>query len=309
MMVIPAARRIGRALTGSAEWHELRAGKMTGSRIAAALGLSPWTSPFNLYHEMIGLEPEPLTAPAVEWGTRLESVIIQKYQDEHPGLKVKGRAGVWQNAVREWQVCSPDALVVEPGPHGRRALAVLEIKTSRYADDWGEPGTAEIPVWYRCQALWMLDTLGLRYCHFGVLFSGSDYREYCVEYDEADVAILRRGAVDFLDRVARQDRPDIDGSDSTYQLIRSFHPDIDGSTVELPVGLVKALTVAQEQAREADEELRTVRSTIAEFMGTAKTARNAGKKIADRRARGEGIPYVQLSDITARPTIAEKAAS
>lgn len=313
------AQLLGYAETGTPEWFEMRRGAMTGSRIAAALGLSPWTSPGLLYYQMTGLAFEDGDSPVLEWGRRLEDVVIQKWVDDHPWLSVRREKTVWQNTERPWQVCSPDALILEPGPEAypleaRPTSAVLEVKTSRYRDEWGEPGTDEVPVWYRAQALWMLDTLGMEYCHFGVLFAGSDYQEYCVRRDEADIDILRRGAVAFLDRVARQDRPDLDGSDSTYRLIRQMHPDIDGSAVELPADLVEQVRITQQALREADEALGAVRAEVAEFMGSSKYAfaprgpgATRGLKVADRRSRSGGLPYVQLADITPRPhTIAER---
>jgi len=312
-----AARIVGFAETGTPEWFQMRAGAMTGSRIAAALGLSPWTSPFTLFFQMRGLAPESAEeTPVLEWGRRLEAAVVQKFTDAHPNMKIRTRKTVWQNRDRPWQMCSPDALAVYPGTGARRgANAVVEAKTSSVDSEWGEPGTPDVPIWIRCQALWMLDCLGLRYCHIPVLFSGRDYREYLVEYDEADVAILRHGALQFLDQVKRQERPDIDGADATYELLRKFHPEIDGSTVELPTDLVEDLRAAQASAQRANEALMQVRSSIADFMGYAKiavspaTEGEKGYKVADRRARGEGIPYVQLVDITERPTTIQEAVS
>ena len=301
-MHAPAARLVGYAETGTPQWFAMREGKITGSRIAACVGLSPWVSPFTLYYQLIGLTTEEVdveSSPWIDWGNRLEPAVIQRWAEKHPNTRVRTRKTVWQNRERPWQQVSPDALVVSPGAGSPRrpADAILEVKTSQYRDSWGTPGTDEIPVYYRCQIIWMLDTLGLDVCHVAALFSGWDYQEYCVRYDEADALILREAAQEMLRRVEQRDRPDLDAHSATYELIRSFHPDIDGSTVELPPDLAEAVVVAQAAARETGDTLATVRAALAEYMGTAKVARYRDHKIADRRSRGGGTPYVQLADV------------
>lgn len=315
MRGIPHARLLGYAETGTDEWFKMRAGAITGSRIAACVGLSPWVSPFTLYYILAGLTEESVdigAAPWVRWGDILEPVVIGEWADRHPNVRVRRRKTVWQNTERPWQRVSPDALVVSAGTGSERrpADALLEVKTSQYSEGWGEPGTDAIPIHYRCQIIWMLDTLGMDVCHVAVLFSGWDYQEYVVRYDEADALILRAAAREMLDRVERQDRPDIDAHGATYELIRKFHPLIDGKTVQIPSDLAKAVIVAQGAAREASEDLAVVRASLAEWMGTAKVAEHEGRKIADRRSRNGGTPYVQLADLESRVvTIREALAS
>lgn len=315
MAVIPSpARLLGYAETGTPEWHKMREGAMTGSRIAAAMGLSPWTSPFSLYFQMTGAATEETSyedAPWLEWGNLLEPVVIDHWARRHPETKVRRRKTVWQNRERPWQVCSPDGLIVTPGVGSPRrpADAILEVKTSRWRDDWGEPGTDEIPIYYRCQALWMLATLGLRWCHFAVLFGGSDYQEFQVEWHDGDIELLLKAGFDFVERVRLGDRPDIDAHSSTYEIIRSFHPEIRNEVVELPEGLAQQVRVATTQMREAEDTLLTVRSSLAEFMGQAKAAMWNGDKYADRRSRSGGRPYVQLASITNHPSTIREAVS
>jgi putative phage-type endonuclease len=306
-----AARLVGFAETGTPEWFAMREGKITGSRIAACVGLSPWVSPFTLYYQLKGMATESVNtegSPWIEWGNLLEPVVIAHWARRHPNVRMRTRKTVWQNRERPWQQISPDALFLRPGAghRGRPSDGLLEVKTSQYKDDWGEPGSADVPIHIRCQIIWMLDTLGLDGCHVAALFSGWDYQEYYVPYDQDDALILRAAAERMLQRVAEDDRPDIDGEDSTYQLIKTFHPDIDGSTVELPPDLAEQVVIAQGQLSEAEDTLATVRSTLAEYMGRAKRAEYGGRKFADRRSKNGGTPYVQFADLSSKPVLSQR---
>jgi putative phage-type endonuclease len=290
------ARKIGTYPTGSPQWHEARAGKMSGSRIAAAAGISPWTSPFSLFWEMAGLsQPDP--SEAMEWGTWLEPVIIDRFAAKHPEIRVIRNPGTWLHKDRPWQLANPDALLVLPGTGARRRPdCMLEVKTTGYADEWGKPGTDEIPVHYLAQVLWYLDTLGLRFCIVAVLIGGNTYREYVVEADPATAAELRTIAREFLDRLEAGIAPDLDGSDATFETIKLLHPEIDGSTVDVPDELALQLVRAKSLLVVPTERMNVAKAELAQFMGSAKTAFYLGSKLADRRSRSGGTPYVQLAN-------------
>lgn len=300
-----AAHRIGTAVTGTPEWHHLREGLMTGSRIAAAAGISPWESPFSLYYSMIGFAPIDISdREEIEWGNRHEPTIIQKYKDMHPNLRVRTRVGVWANNDRPWQAASPDAFIIDPGPWGRRypTTGIFEAKTSRYDTDFGPSGTDQIPIYYRAQVTHYLDVTGLQYADLGVLIGGCGYREYRIEWDKEDAEFLRDVGREFLDRVARRDRPDIDGSEGTFRTIQRFHPDIDGTTVDVPADIAAELAAAKEEFDYAQAELTRTSSVLQEYMGTAKVAQVAlddgsAVKLADRRSKNGGQPYMQLASI------------
>ena len=64
-------------LQRSQEWHEQRKLRLTGSRIGAILGLSPWQTPENVLRQMVreyhGAESEFKVNPATEWGNQHET--------------------------------------------------------------------------------------------------------------------------------------------------------------------------------------------------------------------------------------------
>jgi hypothetical protein len=239
----------------------------------------------------------------MKWGTLLEPVVAAEYAANNKHLRLRTKCGVWVNIDRPWQVASPDGFIIDPGTWSARPkpTGIWEGKTARYDDEWGEPGTDQIPIYYRCQVLWYLDTFGLRYADVSCLFTGSDYREYRVEWDKEDAEYLRYKGRQFLDRVERQERPDIDGSEATYRTIMKFHPEIDGTTVDVPDEIAGELIAAKQEFDFAAAEFTKAKAVLAEHMGTAKVAKAGEVKLADRRSKNGGDPYLQLAAIKAKP--------
>jgi len=107
---------------GTKEWHEARAGRITASRAAAALGESPWQTPYDLIRDMVrdyhgALDEFGLSAP-VHWGVSHEPVARLEYMHE-TGRDVED-AGFFVHPEHDWLGASPDGLVGDDG--------LLEIK-------------------------------------------------------------------------------------------------------------------------------------------------------------------------------------
>ena len=285
---------IGHLTPGTEAWEEARAGlTITATEIAAVVGLSPWMSRFTLWHKKAGLRVAPFEmTSAIEWGTRLEDAVALKWQEEHTGF-LAAPAGTWRNRDRAWQVATPDRLVYPQPPSELevpdKADSLLEVKTSPFGDDWGPDGADDgVPVWYRCQAMWQMDTLGLRRVYFAVLISGHDYREYVVDYDEAEATILRDAAVQFLDEVRAGQRPPIDGADDTYQTIRVQPDGFDDIDVEIPLEDAARYELAQEASKAAAAELTEAKGIVLDRIGTGRRAVANGRRIAYRIPKPDG---------------------
>lgn len=301
---VPDGVLIGHLTPGSAAWDEARTGLcITATEIAAVVGLSPWMSRFTLWHKKSGLNVAPFEmTSAIEWGSRLEDAVAQKWEDEHPGY-LAAPAGTWRHREREWQRATPDRLIY-PQPASEfeipeKADELLEVKTSPFGDDWGPDGAEDgVPVWYRCQVLWQMDTLGLRRTRFAALISGHDYREYTVDYDEGEAKILRDAAVQFLDEVRDGVRPPIDGADDTYRTIRVQPDGFEDVDVEIPLEDAARYELAQEASKAAATELTAAKGIVLDHIGTGRRAVANGRRIAYRIPKPDGTtkslnPYQQ----------------
>ena len=171
---------------------------MSASKVAAAVGLSPYESPFSLYHRMAGLIPQPAQTAVMSRGHYLESGVAAWWADQHPEYDVL-RGQSYLHETRDWQVAAPDRLLALGAD--AEVTSLLEIKTARDADDdeWGPAGSDQIPVGYRCQVLWQMSTLGVDTAHVAVLLPYLEFRDYVIEYDAADADALVAAARSFID--------------------------------------------------------------------------------------------------------------
>ena len=283
-MQITTAKHLGTFDSNSPEWHELRKGKVGGSLVGTIAGLNKWESAYTAWAKFSGLIPDevPDSAP-MEWGRRLETVVLGKFIDEHPDLLVDCEVGTWQSLERPYQIANVDALATEPDG----SLSVIEIKTAKYPDDWANG----VPDYYLTQVQWYLNTLGLAKAYVAVLIGGSDYREFEVEADlfqqSADIMMVEQ----FLECVDDQTAPDWDGSESTYETVRRMHPLIDDSEVELG-DLGSALVNAIAAENTIKEATMSIKSQVLDSMGKAKKGLVNGQHLFSRQVRGSGQPYL-----------------
>lgn len=255
-------------------WLDERRKGIGSSDIAAIIGLSPYESPFSLWHRKFGTLGDQPDNDSMRWGRRIEDAIAQEYAYLHPDVHVT-LAGMWRNLERPWQMCTPDRFIYFDQPE----LMPLEIKTDGWYDGWGRDGTDEIPVHYRAQVLWQLDTLGLEKAVVAVLIGGRTYREYEIHYDEQDVFELRAAALRFL---ALEQPPDIDDTTPTTDALRAVQPLLDDADVEIPAELAKAYERAVASSTAAEKRKILAANRIRKALGNHKRATFNGATYAIR---------------------------
>lgn len=281
---IGTARLIGNFENGSPEWHALRQTGIGGSDIAAICKASPWTSPFALWARKTGrIDDTFVPSEAAEWGTRLESVVLEKFAEVHGNLLIWRDAGTWANVDRPWQLANPDAIYQsQDGTYG-----IVEIKTSRYEDDWRDG----VPQYYRTQVQWYLQTFGFSHAYVAVLFSGSKYVEHEIHADEFEQATNLAEVEQFRKYLDTDTQPDYDGALSTYETIRELNPDIeDGETElgDLGIHYMNAIT----QYNESEAHLNEMKSRVLDAMGKTKRGLINDVWAVTRQSRSGGKPYL-----------------
>jgi putative phage-type endonuclease len=283
-------------------WLAARRKGIGASEIAAVLGISPWESPFSLYWRKVnGWDYEP--SAEMEWGTRLEDAIARKYEDAHPDLYVQ-KSGLCVGH-EPWMLATPDRLIGIACRHpagastasmgyssgcsdcmntgmGEPPHGVLELKTAHSADGWGEPGTDDIPVYYRAQVLWQMLIADVPSGEVAVLIGGSQYREYLVRYDARDLDVMFEAGRRFMARIEAGDPPPIDDHHATISTLKRLHPDLEDTDAEVPESVAAGYARACEMERKAKAVKKRYEARLLAAMGAAKRATVGGRKVATR---------------------------
>lgn len=268
---------VGNYEPNSPEWHEARTLGIGASEIAAVVGLSPYMSAFELWHRKKGNLPGVPMSDVMEWGHLLEPVVAERFALRHPEYYVRP-AGTFCHEGRPWQLANVDRLLSQPAPPspgkaGRKLLdkGILEIKTSRFGDGYGQSGSDQVPLHVRCQVLQQMDVFGLDHCWVAVLIGGSDYREYVVSYDDADAQALVDAGAAFWESLQADEEPPLDASESTYQTVRELHPDIARDAgADIEPSLYMAYLAAKLRAEQSADDYRLVKSNVLTAMGDAR---------------------------------------
>lgn len=280
------AKYLGKFENHSEEWHAVRAGGIGGSEVSTIVGVNPWESPFGLWAKKTGKIPESFEPnEAMEWGTRLEDVIMDKFIESHPEIYVTKSPGTFCHKDRDWQITNPDGLGYNA--HTGEDF-IIEIKTARYEDDW----LNGVPAYYKTQVQWYLQTFGYKKAYVAVLFSGSKYREFLLEADEFEQQVNLMKATEFRKFILEDRQPDFDGAMATYETIRKLHPNIDPDGEEELGDLGIHYFNALSDFEAAQSHLNEMKSRVLDAMGNARKGLIDGAWKLTRQAHKTAAPFL-----------------
>lgn len=186
------------------QWLAERRTGIGSSDAAAVCGLSPWSNPLGVYLDKTGQLPDWEGNAATAWGTRLEPIIADAYQAE-TGVTLKP-APLRRHGVYPWMIANVDRVARD---------RIVEIKTANFfaRDEWGEPGSDEIPEHYLVQVQHQLAVCPeFEWADVAVLIGGQDFRVYCVQRNAAVIDRLTDIEAEFWGRVQNRTPPEPDWS-------------------------------------------------------------------------------------------------
>jgi len=157
---------------GSQDWLNARTGLITGSRVGAILGYSPFAKPQDVLREMVrqhhGAEREFTGNVATDWGSEHEKDAIAQYENE-VGVIVMEKGFVLHSKYNIFGV-SPDGLV------GNNGMIESKCPYSQKIPD-------DIPDHYYAQVQLSLDTLQRDWCDF-IYWTPEDFKVTRIQKDE-----------------------------------------------------------------------------------------------------------------------------
>jgi predicted phage-related endonuclease len=277
---IGSAKLLGYFAHDSEEWHEARKG-VAGSLVGSLMGHNPWRSAYTAYHEYLGLLPRESNGPslAMRLGTAFEKPIQELWVQENSEWLTAHNTGTWASTRNPNFKANPDAII----EWSDGSLGILEIKFSRNPMN-------ELPPHYKDQVMWYLHVLGL---DRGVLVAvaNGELVEHEIKYDAVYAAELEAMANEFLNRIETQVPPDWDGSQSTYETVRTLSDQLHDDEVELGE-LYQSLIRAKENMDDADQRLTLLKSQVLHLMDGARVGTFEGDKVIQLQVRGTGAPFI-----------------
>ena len=160
-----------------------------GTDIGAILGLSPYKTPLELWSELVsGEQPANRDLIHLRFGQHAESFIASEYERatglftaQHSPTLFHKKHGFMFGHVDRFVLDTPDTPAVVDG--SITANKLLECKTSSAfsKNDWGEPGTDQVPPLYLVQCAWYLAITECRSANLAVLIGNSDFRVYNID--------------------------------------------------------------------------------------------------------------------------------
>ena len=149
---------------GTVEWHQLRLGKVTASRVADIMaktktGLSASRRNYLIelaIQRVTGQIEESYSNSAMQWGTETEPLARMAYELAKETLVEQVPFVDHPNI--EWFGCSPDGLV--------EANGLIEIKCPNSATHWATIKSQEIPAKYHYQMQTQMACTETEWCDF-----------------------------------------------------------------------------------------------------------------------------------------------
>lgn len=277
-----SAKLLGYFEHASPEWHEARKG-VAGSLIGSLMGHNPWRSAYTAYYEYLGELPRDSNGPslAMRLGTAFEKPIQDLWVAENSEWLTAHNTGTWVSVKNSNYKANPDAFIKWVDG----SLGLLEIKFSRNPMN-------ELPLHYLDQVMWYLHVLGLKK---GILVAvaNGDLVEHEVDYDPEYAATLETRANEFLASIESLTPPEWDGSQSTYETVRTLAPGITDGDIDLGE-LYPQLERAKQNFDEAEQALTLLKSKILTFMGGIRVGTFEDNKVVTLQSKGSGSPYLVI---------------
>ncbi len=256
-----------------AEWHALRARDITSTDAAALFGMSPYKTPFELFHEKAsGQTVQIHVDERMRWGTRLESAIAHGVAEDQgwmiDPLKVymrdpQARIG----SSFDFQIHHPE--------HGRGIMEIKNVDGLAFRNGWrNEQGGLEAPEHIELQVQHQMEVADIDWCAIVALVNGNEAKLAFRRRDPAIGRAIRRRVDLFWKQVAAGEAPPADYTRDA-DLIAQLHAAVEPGTVfdawvdaEI-TALVDDYRQAKDMEAAADLRAKAAKARILERVTTA----------------------------------------
>ncbi|MHB8084303.1 MAG: YqaJ viral recombinase family nuclease [Dehalococcoidia bacterium] len=287
-----------------------------GTDISAIVGMNPFKTSLDVWLDKTGQsEPTP-DNENMWWGREMEPVLARRYEKETKTLLLTP-VPVLTHPTKPFLLGSPDALLMD-GLESKfnegiyHAKGGVDFKTSGRPQEWGAPGTDEIPQHYIIQAEWYMGLTGAQFWDIAVLLMGftRKFAIYRVHRDDELIGNLTEaGEIFWKDHVMANVCPPIDGSKAATEYLKRLYPQDREPLLEV---VDPDIQLEIEGLRVAKVELKAWESRVAACENTVKAiiqeheglTGSFGKILWKKNRDGHSLDYKAMA--AAHPEIAAK---
>jgi predicted phage-related endonuclease len=164
---------------------------------------------------------------------------------------------------------------------------ILECKTASpfNQDQWGEPGSDQVPMSYLCQCIWYMAITQIEATDLAVLFGNSDFRIYTLKRDLDLEALVLKQASHFWNTYVLPDCPPPTQSEADCQLL--FKQSIPAKTTEASSqtqDLVSRLLELNQHMKTVEIQMSEIKQQLMNQMGDSEQLCYQGQVLATWKA-------------------------
>lgn len=240
------------------DWLQMRKAGIGGSDCAAAVGLSRWKSPFQLWSEKTDRIVPTKGGEALYWGSLMEPILRNEFT-KRTNLEVHECPFFLRSKEHKYMLANIDGYVKnEDG-----SFSVLEIKTANaYAvQDWQDG----LPIEYFAQIMHYMVVTGMSSAYVAVLLGGNEFRIQKYDRDEEMIQHIVQMEEHFWYEYMLKDTPP-EATAKDNELLGQLYPKSKEKAIEMPAKAkdvlvdyekaCKDLTLAKEAKEEAEAKLK-----------------------------------------------------
>lgn len=250
------------------EWRELRKTGVGGSDAGAVVGLSPYESPYTIYHEKLSLS-EPFNGnDKTRLGNDLEEYVAKRFEEE-TGKKVRRLNAMLRSIERPYMIADVDRMVVGED-------AGLECKTTANFEGY-KFDEGEYPAYWACQCYHYMSVTGAKRWYLCILdLSSGKLSIIPIESDESEIKALEEMEKAFwIENVEKKICPAPSGNDKCDDIIAEKYPTADENAPTLDLmGYSKELerlAVLKAEIKPLEDEKKAIEQTLKEALGNSST--------------------------------------
>ena len=196
------------------DWLRYRKCGITGTDAGAILGLNPYRSAFQVYHDKISDTIENIDNEAMRQGRDLEDYVAQRFT-EATGLKVRRANAIYQSEEHPLLLADFDRLIV-----GQKAGLECKTVSPFSADKWAD---GKIPAHYLAQVDHYLAVSGFDCWYVAALIFGRELVIHKIVTDKQVLSdLIDKEELFWTNHVVPQIPPAPNGCDCDTQQITSF---------------------------------------------------------------------------------------